>query len=261
MDHRPGGSSSFPDSSHSDMQHIINSESQNLQSATETSLGSNKAPIVFAERRMLLTPQKPNVLTPYGPIATAVAPRPIQTEDQYLRSELQCLKEELGSQAREAESYVDKNRKEAISATEIALSPYRSEYAACARQYEEEARHEGTMQVQREKTMADAKLNQTYFETETTMQQRNSMLQSAEREALRTETNLSSVMQAELHQYQKTQELEHQKVQLSLQASHAATEAETLRHKATSAVQQMRQAEVTAADASVAATGLQQKLA
>ena len=148
MEHRLGGSSSFPDSSHSsDMQQIINSERQNLQAATETSLGSRNAPIVFAEIRMMLTPQNPTALTPYGPIATAIAPRPTQAEDQYLRSETQYLKEELDPQAREAESYVDKNRKEAIRATEVALSQYRSEFEACARQYEEEARHVETMQI------------------------------------------------------------------------------------------------------------------
>ena len=103
--------------------------------------------------------------------------------------------------------------------------------------------------------MADAKLNQTYFEAETTKQQRNSLLESADREALSIENNLKNAKQTELQQYQKTQELEHQKVQLSLQASHAAAEAEALRHKATSAVQQMGQAEVTTADASVVATG------
>ena len=148
------------------MQQIINSESQNLQAATEISLGSNNAPVVFAERRMILTPQNPTPLTPYGPIATTNAPRPVKAEDQYLRGEIHYLKEELGSQAREAESYVEKNRREAISATEVALSQYQSEFEACARRYEEEARHVGTMQIQREKMMADAKLNQTYFEAE-----------------------------------------------------------------------------------------------
>ena len=108
MDNRPGGSSSFPDSSHSDMQQIINTESQNLQTATEISLASNNAPVVFAERRMILTPQNPTPLTPYGPIATTNAPRPVSAEDHYPRREIHYLKEELGSQPREAESYVEK---------------------------------------------------------------------------------------------------------------------------------------------------------